>query len=109
MRLNNIVIAAHDYESMRDFYKALTDWPVFFENDKCCFLGRGKPYVVVHRVGPETEVNAPTSTMCLDFEVIDLDAEVVRLQQFGLAPVMKGEMATLRDPANNLIELVPSE
>jgi catechol 2,3-dioxygenase-like lactoylglutathione lyase family enzyme len=106
MRLSNVVIAARDYEPMVEFYKTLTDWPVFFENDGCCFLGRGKPYVVLHRPGPDTQVTPPEKTLCLDFEVLDLEAEVTRLENRGLTVEQKETMAILRDPAGNLIELV---
>lgn len=106
VRLNNIVIAAGDYDVMLDFYKKLTDWPVFFENDRCCFLGRGKPYIVLHRPGPDTQVRPPEKALCLDFELPDLDVEVDRLRGQGLTVEVGDNMATLFDPAGNLIELV---
>ncbi|AIE83370.1 VOC family protein [Fimbriimonas ginsengisoli] len=106
MRLSNVVIAARNFEAMSEFYRTLTDWPTFFENDKCIFLGRGKPYLVLHRLGPETEVDPPERTLCLDLEVLDVDVEVERLARSGLACEMRGEVAVLRDPVGNLIELV---
>lgn len=109
MRLTNVVIAAQEFEPMVDFYKILTDWPVFFENDKCCFLGRGKPHVVIHRIGKDTEVVPPQGTMCLDFSVQDLDEEVERLRKAGLQVEIRTDMAILRDPADNLVELIPAD
>jgi|GEM_PF-6051712 len=109
MRLNNVVIAARDYAAMKEFYVKLTDWPIFFEKGEVCFLGRGKPYVVIHAPTDETEVTPPESTMCLDFETNDLEAEVDRLEREGLVVEWRNEMAVIRDPAGNLIEIVPSE
>jgi catechol 2,3-dioxygenase-like lactoylglutathione lyase family enzyme len=109
VRLNNIVIATGEYESMLDFYKKLTDWPVFFESEKCCFLGRGKPYIVLHRPGPDTTMRPPEKSLCLDFEVYDVDDEVERLERYGIQVEKGNNIATVHDPAGNLIELVLSE
>jgi catechol 2,3-dioxygenase-like lactoylglutathione lyase family enzyme len=109
MRLNNVVIAARDYEPMREFYKTLTEWPVFFESKTCCFLGRSRPYIVIHRVGPDTEVTPPENAICLDFEVVDLESEAARLRSRGIEVEIRPDMAVIRDPAGNLIELVLAE
>lgn len=109
MRLSNVVIATHDYERMVDFYKRLTGWPAYFESDDCCFLGWAAPYVVLHRVGPETEVEPPVRTLCLDFDTPDLDAEIDRLAMSGLLIERRGDLAVLRDPAGNLVEIVPGQ
>jgi catechol 2,3-dioxygenase-like lactoylglutathione lyase family enzyme len=107
MKLANVVIAARDLESMVEFYRELTGWPVFYSNEACCFLGSGAPFLALHRVTPETEVAVPEGSLCLDFFVDSLDAEATRLKNLGMEAETRSNMLVLRDPAGNLVELVP--
>lgn len=105
MRLNNVVFASRNHEKQAEFYKRLTGWPTHFENRYCTFIGRGKPYLVFHPIGKDTEVRPPEGCMCLDFEVADLDAERERLETLGVAFESRDKMLILRDPAGNLVEI----
>jgi catechol 2,3-dioxygenase-like lactoylglutathione lyase family enzyme len=107
MRLNNVVIATRDYEAMVDFYSNVTGWPIFFQNRFCTFIGRGKPHLVFHPVGPDTDFIPPEGHLCLDFEVSDIDETADRLELLGYKVTRKPDMIVLRDPVGNLVEITP--
>lgn len=105
MRLNNVVIATREYSAMVDFYQSVTGWPILFQNRFCTFIGRGMPHIVLHPVVEEPEVSPAEGSICLDFEVADLDEEAARLESAGHKLDRRSNMLVLHDPVGNLIEI----
>ena len=103
MRLQNVVYACADYPAMVAFYRDGLGLDVFFENDGCCFLRLGTSYLALHMIHNGA---VPTSGACLDLAVADVDLTALALIQRGLAVERREEMAVLRDPAGNIVELV---
>lgn len=105
MRLQNVVYACEDYPAMLAFYRDGLGLEVFFENQGCCFLRLGATFLALHVISNGA---TPTAGACLDLAVPDVDLAAIALIDRGLAVERREEMAVLRDPAGNLVELVAS-
>ncbi|MGV3614893.1 MAG: VOC family protein [Fimbriimonas sp.] len=103
MRLQNVVYACEDYVAMVAFYRDGLGLETFFENEGCCFLRLGGSFLALHVVSNGA---APTRGACLDLAVPDVDLAALALIQRGLIVERREELAVLRDPAGNLVELV---
>lgn len=103
MRLQNVVYACEDYPAMVAFYRDGLGLEVYFENEGCCFLRLGACYLALHVVSNGA---IPTAGACLDLAVPDVDLTALTLVERGLKVERREELAVLRDPAGNLVELV---
>jgi catechol 2,3-dioxygenase-like lactoylglutathione lyase family enzyme len=103
MRLQNVMYACEDYPAMVAFYRDGLGLEVFFENQGCCFLRLGSNFLALHVISNGA---IPTAGACLDLAVPDVDLVALALVDRGLTVERREELAVVRDPAGNLVELV---